>query len=543
MKAIKDNISGAIRAMKVKGKICLILLPAAAVTSCSDLRFYEYADRQPDMEAINADPAISIRAAQSPDNVWNVSFTYGESISEENDIYIHANKPVENNFSVDLGSAGEEFVAGYSEKTGTDYELLPQAFYRFSGGDYIDVQKGIQDSEPNTLTIYARNLLGNVLEPGRYLLPLKAVSATEEMKDSIIIVDVTVRDKWTDPDGYELYCGDDMFTVFYVNTSQFDPRLANDMIIYDSFESQGDNTRKGLGNIVNLRTASVDYDSATGKISVQPSSDLRYVLEHSTERVRPVQESGRKVCVCIEGGGKGIGFCNFSVSQIAEFTASVKRMVDTYGLDGVNLWDRNTGYDKAAENGFPEMNTTSYPKLIKALREALGSHRLITLTDYEEPTEYFWDTDATGGIQPGQYLDYAWSGYCSESEPVQIVDPWHQGQPNVSTLHPRKPVAGLDASRYGCVHATWYTDYTYAATESITEWVKAGLNQNGISVYYDIRSQVQDRYESGSCWNPSYILQAWFDNIGLSIDYERINNQEGFPGYNGNQYNKWAKDW
>ena len=113
----------------------------------------------------------------------------------------------------------------------------------------------------------------------------------------------------------------------------------------------------------------------------------------------------------------------------------------------------------------------------------------------------------------------------------------------VSTLHPRKPIAGLDASRYGCVHATWYTDYTYAATGSITEWVKSANNPNGISVYYDIRSQVQDRYESGMCWNPSFILQAWFDNLGLSIDYDRLNNKEGFPGYIGNQYNKWAKDW
>lgn len=523
----------------------ILLCAAAAFTAaaCTDLSITRIAGEQPDMEAINSDPVISLKAAQSPDNVWNITFTYGQSISEENYIYIHANRPTESSFSVDLKSAGEEFVAEYSAKTGTEYQLLPQAFYRFSGGDYIDVQRGIQDSEPNTLTVYARNLLGNVLEPGRYLLPLVATCATETVKDTTLLVDISVREQWTDPDGYSLYEGEDMFTVFYINTTQFDPRLANDMIIYDMFAAQVENSYRGLGNIVNLRTASVDYDSATGKVSVKPSSDLRYVLEHYAERVLPVQESGRKVCICIEGGGQGIGFCNFSDAQISEFTASVKRMVDTYGLDGVNLWDRNTGYDKAVGNGFPEMNTTSYPKLIKALWEALGSDRLLTVTDYEEPTEYFWDTEATGGIQPGQYLDYAWSGYCSESEPVQIVDPWHQGQPNVSTLHPRKPIAGLDASRYGCVHATWYTDYTYAATGSITEWVKSANNPNGISVYYDIRSQVQDRYESGMCWNPSFILQAWFDNLGLSIDYDRLNNKEGFPGYIGNQYNKWAKDW
>lgn len=50
--------------------------------------------------------------------------------------------------------------------------------------------------------------------------------------------------------------------------------------------------------------------------------------------------------------------------------------------------------------------------------------KLLTLADYEEPTEYFGDTEATGGIEVGQYLDYAWSGYMSESEDYQLLDPW-----------------------------------------------------------------------------------------------------------------------
>ncbi|HAY18285.1 MAG TPA: glycosyl hydrolase family 18, partial [Rikenellaceae bacterium] len=66
------------------------------------------------------------------------------------------------------------------------------------------------------------------------------------------------------------------------------------------------------------------------------------------------------------------------------------------------LWDRNANYAVAEEKGFPKVNTTSYPKLIKALREALGQNKLLTVTDHEEPTEYFWDTQATGGIKVGE---------------------------------------------------------------------------------------------------------------------------------------------
>ena len=522
-------------------KIAVVLLPFAVFASCTDVDFYEFADIQPDSEVMTGEAVLSLRAGQSPDNVVTMTFTRGEG-QQTRDIYLQATRPAESGMTITLASAGEEFVDEYSETTGIDYRLLPTAFWRFSGGDRLDIVAGSEESQMNTLTIFAVNTLGNVLEPGRYLLPIVGSSLTEELSDSTVFVDVTVSEPYTDPDGYELYTGDDMFTVFYLNTTEYDPRLANDMILEIRDSRTGTYTYRGLGNIVNLRTASVGYDSSTGKVSVTPSADLRYVLDHYAERVQPVQESGRKVCICIEGGGQGIGFCNFTDAQIDDFVASVKRLVDAYPIDGINLWDRNTGYDRAAENGFPEMNTTSYPKLIKALRETLGPDRLLTLVDYEEPTEYFHDTQATGGIEVGQYIDYAWSGYCSGNEPVQIVDPWHQGMTPVSELHPRQPIAGLDAKYYGCIHATWYKSEDTAQSEKIANWVQNGYKQNGISVYYDIRSIRQDKFE-GSEWAwPSYVIGLLINNR-VQINIGRLSNPIGPNNPGGNQYNKWVKDW
>lgn len=91
------------------------------------------------------------------------------------------------------------------------------------------------------------------------------------------------------------------------------------------------------------------------------------------------------------------------------------------------------------------------------MREALGDGLLVTLTDHMEPTEYFWDTAAMGGIEVGKYLDYAWSGYLDNSKDMQIVDPWHQGAAFVSAEWPRKPIAGLAPAKYGCVNIPWYT--------------------------------------------------------------------------------------
>lgn len=75
-------------------------------------------------------------------------------------------------------------------------------------------------------------------------------------------------------------------------------------------------------------------------------------------------------------------FCNLTDAQIVDFVAQVKTVITEYALDGVNFWDRNAAYGK---EGMPAMNTTSYPKLIKAMREALGNDKLVTLTDYEAP--------------------------------------------------------------------------------------------------------------------------------------------------------------
>lgn len=125
-----------------------------------------------------------------------------------------------------------------------------------------------------------------------------------------------------------------------------------------------------VGNIINLRTVVLDYDAATGRALLNLGNDMRYVLDHTVKYIRPLQEHGSKVCISLEGGGSGLGFCNLTDEQIADFVAQVKAVIENYELDGINLWDRNAGYGK---EGMPAVNTTSYPKLIKAMRESLGS--------------------------------------------------------------------------------------------------------------------------------------------------------------------------
>ncbi len=146
------------------------------------------------------------------------------------------------------------------------------------------------------------------------------------------------------------------------------------------------------------------------------------------------------------------------------------------------------------------------------------------------------------GIEVGKYLDYAWAGYVNGDEPIQIIDPYHQGEEYVSTKYPRKPIAGLSPKRYGCIHTTWYL-WANCGYDAVSEWVANGMKQNNISVYYDIRSNLQDKYE-GQIYTPKDLLQ-YLDETNLRPFKER--NIWDFDVSNfdtgGSGYGKWLKQW
>ena len=438
--------------------------------------------------------------------------------------------------------ADPSLVESYAAETGREYLPLPETFYIFENGGTLLLSAGKTSSDLARLTCRATNSLGNRIKAGHYLLPVVAAASAGEMSRDVVYYDITVREKFEE--GLLLF--DDLLMVFYLNTSQYDPRLITDYNVLRMDYSDYSETLMTIGNLINLRKTTVTYEPATGRALLALSSDMKYVLDNYTTYILPVQETGRKVCLSIEGGNTGLGFCNMTDAQIEDFASQVKLLFATYNLDGVNLWDRNSEYGK---EGMPPMNTTSYPKLVKALREVLGQDKLLTLTDHEEPTEYFWDTEATGGIKVGEYLDYAWTGYCDEDYPFEIVDPYHPDDPNVSKEHIRKAIAGLDATKYGCINVPWQKGtsdiklWDSNATKFM-EWNKSGYEKSNVLLHADMRTNLQDVYEMS--WDPAYAMRCMMDN---SIDYGGTINftrdimdlqilEDGRAGYG-----KWSKKW
>lgn len=373
----------------------------------------------------------------------------------------------------------------YNKENNTDMKEFPVENVTFENGGSLTVPTGKKISETIGVTLSPEGLEAGTL----YLLAITLeqdfagieVQATKQ----VIYYRIGFMEKITtcNPEG-EWDTQEippllpDLASVFYVNTEVYQPSIAAAWAVQVDFWQLF-----SLGNIVNLKRATISYNVASQRASLELGTDLSYVLEHRDKYIRHLQEYERKVCLCIENGGQGVGFCNMNDNQITDFVRQVKAVVERYYLDGVNLWDDDSKYGKA---GMPELNTTSYPLLIKKLHEALPG-KLLTLVDKGNATEYFYDVDKCGGIEVGKYIDYAWHGYFSPTEELQIINPNRAESTQAYSKYTRKPIAGLDEANYGCVNMPCYSDNSLElkafASKTIAQWRTEGNKKNNIMVY------------------------------------------------------------
>lgn len=382
------------------------------------------------------------------------------------------------------------------------------------GEGILTVPAGKLISSSIKLTLSTRELPADY-DVYELLFAIEQTNADGETEKQYLRYRVNTRQKagdMTSVNGYPVSLDTRFISVFYLNTSTYQPILA-DIFIYERTNRETQETEAySMGKIVNLRIATVGYDKESGRAILTLNNDLRYVLENAATYIRLLQDHERKVCLCIEGGGKGLGFCNMNDTQIADFTKQVKDAIEFYQLDGVNLWDVGSGYDKA---GMPPVNTTSYPKLIKSLRDAMPD-KMLTLVDKDESTASFYDPTLCDDIEVGKYIDYAWHGYVSEKEEIQIIEPWETEHPYSDYV--RKPIAGLTAERYGSVNIPLYPksagEILNSSTKKAIMWKKGeNRKKNNIIVFgSDMISDEQNEYEYGMLNRYLYFIDVIADD-------------------------------
>lgn len=520
----------------------------AGLMACDADTVEQQGGKLPDKEPLETVSGM-LRSGNSSEKTIDVLLTEGSDGFVMRNFYFQQTKPASDGLSLDAW-VDATLLNDYNAADGVERTLLPEANYEFPDGKVLDLSSEAQRSALKRVKFTAAGLAA-----GEYVLPLTVAGQDAPDANKTLYYNVSVRQPYTDE--YALHDGHDLFFVFYINTNDFQPLLAQDYIMRKKL-ARGTTVAwyDAVGNIINLRTVMLDYDAATGRALLNLGNDMRYVLDHAVKYIRPLQEHGSKVCISIEGSGKGLGFCNLTDGQIVDFVAQVKTVVEEFGIDGINLWDRGSEYGK---EGMPAMNTASYPKLIKALREALGGEKLLTVTVYEEPTSTFWDTQATGGIAVGDYIDYAWSGYNRESEAPQVLDPWHPELAYVSD-YTQKPIANLPKERYGCINFPIYSTSSMEIGTAINQilytdmldWVP-NYKPNNIIVFNDLHTNLQDNYEA--YWDTMFAecctvmdsenkyLLGSRNGYSYLFDNNRLGTLPNEAGGGIGGYGKWKKDW
>lgn len=523
------------------GLLCVAI--TAFVTSCSTDEITYATGQKPDKETLET-VAGTLRSSKSLRDRVPIHLTEGNEDAVSDKIYYRLNQAASQALTL-TATPNPSLVADYNADNKANLQPLPVANIKLANGGKITIPAGTRVSEKLDLTIESDGLT-----PGIYLMPV--VVNISENEQHVLYYGVTVRefDENIYQEGNNLHnieLDTEWTTVFYLNTGEVQAHYAD----YVAWEKQDMNTfesvyRASLGNIVNLRIAQVGYDPDSKRALFSLTSDLRYTVEHADKYIRQMQDKGRKVCVCIEGGGSGLGFCNMTDAQIADFAEQVRIFITTYRLDGVNLWDRGSGYGK---EGMPAVNTASYPKLIRALRAALPD-KMLTVVDYEEPTESFYDTNLTDGIAVGELIDYAWHGYVSENEPIRFINPYNQFT-SYEQVYSRKPFAGLEESRYGNVNVPYYSTRSDLYIDMNMDLWSMNLilwnleRQSDIIVFDDLSLPKAMDAESGciDVIGNIYMYLAYDENFEAPYGYNVMMRIPGIYRQGSKNYDTFAKDW
>lgn len=444
------------------------LLAAGALAACDSEEFVRDAGTMP------ASPDGTPVGALYAEGGF-VSDAQDFSISENTNasVVYRLNIPAAADVTVTLAVGTQEDVDAYNDAKGLQdndgnlggfkrYRLLPGTNYTLPETMTLTVPKGKTESAPLAIgLIYDKTLLPTQMGfrmKYPWMLPLQVKSIQGEIMPVTVdqVFGVGVRPanlpgttdmmgseivEWKYPEDKE----EPIMFIAFADCRVIDPSYA----IYYGYQKaeyeyidfggwgfyqakEGSTSYYPLFDVECLRPAFITYDAETKRAMLKPDPDLMYPLTHQGRYLDPARNRHIKLCVSVETEAKSVvGLCNLDDETRASLVWQISDFVKKYNLDGVSLNDKGANY---AAEGAPAVDKASYTKFLKALREALGSDKLILVSyDADENSALYEEHD---GLRAGDYIDFAWWGtenkLCTPYAAVPTV----------------KPIAGLAKSKF-----------------------------------------------------------------------------------------------
>lgn len=401
----------------------------------------------------------------------------------------------------------ESKVLDFNTKHGTSYPLYPKNFVTLENDGKITVEKGKLQSNSVSITFtYDESIEDSVI----YLLPLTVEETThssslsEERNTLYYIVNVWgiapaeydakeknfIQIAGVDPE----FTNPLLLNKLYLEATAFDP-----IIYFNPFD------------IINLQFATVKADE-NELPTLYLKDDLAYVLAKREKYIVPLQQLNHKVCLTIKGGGEGIGFSNLGEKQVTIFINRIKQTIESYHLDGVNLYDANFSY-KNYDNNFDYSNNLC--TFVSSLRAALGD-KIITYTQTAESPEGI--TDNNNSLKLGELVDYAWTDKLNT-----VIDPWNNSDAWT------EPIAGITKEKWGALNSDIHLTNDERSTLTRAASPTGSIRQAGINHVFVIN---RVEYTTVGLESSAALYMSWGAKCNLREQYRTV----GIGSPNNNQH-------
>ncbi|WP_423129033.1 BT_3987 domain-containing protein [Gaoshiqia sp. Z1-71] len=341
----------------------------------------------------------------------------------------------------------ETVLTEYNKENGTNYEMFPTSLVTIEENGAILIAPGAVKSDPITITVSKSDLI----EYNKtYMLPLLVESASNGVKLS------------TGSKNY-IYCVKFLKTPNPRKDSgimSFCYQEVNSLNILSVGEYTLKNSGKPFYDVVFIFAANGKFNEETGRSYCFCNENVQWILDHREKYIKPLQDKGIKVSLSILGG-----IANFTPEAARDFAQELKKIVETYGLDGVDFDDEYDSYD-ASVPGHTTATQQTYARLVYEVKKAMPD-KLVTLYHIGK-VGFNFDVD---GMEPGEFIDYAYYPY--------------YGSYNTSGLSTYK---GMNRSQWGPYPLNLGSTSTFTSTMS-TRFNNLRNDGYGVNLHYCLPSR------------------------------------------------------
>ncbi|MCD7969342.1 MAG: DUF1735 domain-containing protein [Alistipes sp.] len=297
----------------------------------------------------------------------------------------------------------------YNSRNGFDYEMFPSSLVSLETSS-IAIAPGYKVSESIgvTLSPSAELTVGTTYAvPIRISPDASEVELTSEQRDYFFFV--TAKGDRLSPAKNSGF-----LVVSCIETGDVDPRIHLELLL----ENEG----KLLTDVVILFSANCNYNEATGQVYVHMNNSITPILNNREKYLKPLQDAGIKVVLGILGNHDPAGIGYMDDDTNIQFVNELKRVIDTYELDGV-FWDDEYTAANPEIPGFIESSFESAAHLLYTAKRLMPD-KLNMAYQYQNlrPSEYIYvngrptgvqylPLPAVNGIEPINFIDFVIADY------------------------------------------------------------------------------------------------------------------------------------